>query len=256
VSEVFGTSYADLYDAVYGDKPYGAECELIERLLLGHGAPGHGRLLDLGCGTGGHAIPLARRGWQVTGVDRSPEMLARAGAKLADRPEVRVEWVEGDVRTLDLGREFDAALMMFAVLGYQAGNRDVAAALSVVRRHLRPGGLFLFDVWYGPAVLAQRPTARFRVVPVADGRVLRHVDGELDVRRHLCTVSFHLWRLRGERVVAETEERHAMRYFFPLELEAFLAGAGLELIRLGAFPEFDRDPDEGTWNVLGVARAG
>jgi SAM-dependent methyltransferase len=255
VTGEFGEPYADLYDAVYGDKPYGAECELIERLLLAHGEHGGRRLLDLGCGTGGHAIPLARRGWQVTGVDRAPEMLARAGAKLAERPEVRLELIEGDVRTVDLGREFDAALMMFAVLGYQTGNRDVAAALSVVRRHLRTGGLFVFDVWYGPAVLAQRPTARFRVVPVADGRVLRQADGELDVPRHLCTVHFHLWRLRGERVIAETEERHTMRFFFPLELEAFLAGADLELVRLGAFPDFDRDPDETTWNVLGVARA-
>ena len=55
--------------------------------------------------------------------------------------------------------------------------------------------------------------------------------------------------------MAETEESHKMRYFFPLELELFLKCAGFKLIRLGAFPEFDRDPDETTWNVLGVARA-
>jgi SAM-dependent methyltransferase len=255
VTGVFGEPYADLYDAMYGEKPYGSECDLIERLLLEYGDHGGRRLLDLGCGTGGHAIPLARRGWRVTGVDRSPEMLARAGAKLAEQPEARVELVEGDLRTVELGADFDAVLMMFAVLGYQTGNRDVSAALSCVRRHLRTGGLFMFDVWYGPAVLAQRPAARFRVVPVADGRVLRQSDGELDVRHHLCSVRFHLWRLRGERVVAETEECHTVRYFFPLELEAFLDGADLELIRLGGFPDFDRDPDETTWNVLGVARA-
>lgn len=252
---VFGEPYADLYDDVYGEKPYGSECGLIERLLLEHGDHGGRRLLDLGCGTGGHAIPLARAGWHVTGVDRSPEMLARAAAKLAAQSGAQVELVEGDVRTVELGARFDAALMMFAVLGYQTGNRDVAAALATVRRHLRPGGLFLFDVWYGPAVLAERPTDRFRVVPVADGRVLRHAVGQLDVRRNLCTVRFHLWRLRGERVVAETEEYHTMRYFFAQELEVFLGGADLELIRLGAFPEFDHDPDESTWNVLGVARA-
>ena len=255
MSDVFSEPYADLYDAVYGDKDYGAECKLIERVLAEH-ASGSGRqLLDLGCGTGSHALPLAARGWQVTGVDRSPEMLARARGKRVGAGDVAAEFVEGDIRTVDLGRTFDAALMMFAVLGYQTANRDVAAALATVRRHLRPGGLFVFDIWYGPAVLVQRPSSRFREVPVPDGRVLRQSDGELDTSRHLCTVRLHLWRLRGDRVVAETEERHTMRYFFPLEIAASLDSAGLDLLRLGAFPDFDRNPDETSWNVLGVARA-
>jgi SAM-dependent methyltransferase len=255
VTGVFSEPYADLYDAVYGEKDYGAECALVERVLGEHASGPGRRVLDLGCGTGNHALPLAARGWQVTGVDRSPEMLAHARTKLADAGDVSARFVEGDVRTFDLGATFDAALMMFAVLGYQTSNRDVAAALAAVRRHLGPGGLFVFDVWYGPAVLAQRPSSRFREVAVPGGRVLRQSDGELDTSRHLCTVSFHLWRLLGDRVVAEAEERHTMRYFFPLELAASLERAELDLLRLGAFPDFDRDPDESTWNVLGVARA-
>jgi hypothetical protein len=50
--------------------------------------------------------------------------------------------------------------MMFAVLGYQGENDDVLAALKTAHRHARPGGLFLFDVWYGPAVLHERPSQR------------------------------------------------------------------------------------------------
>jgi SAM-dependent methyltransferase len=255
VTGVFGEPYADLYDAVYGEKDYGAECALVERVLGEHARGPRTRLLDLGCGTGNHALPLAARGWQVTGVDRSPEMLAHARTKLPVAGAGSARFVEGDIRTIDLGSTFDAALMMFAVLCYQTANRDVSAALAAVRRHLRPGGLFVFDVWYGPAVLVQRPSSRFREVSVPDGRVLRQSDGELDTRRHLCTVRFHLWRLRGDLVVAEAEELHSMRYFFPLELAAFLDRADLDLLRIGAFPDFDRDPDESTWNVLGVARA-
>lgn len=55
--------------------------------------------------------------------------------------------------------------------------------------------------------------------------------------------------------MAETKECHSVRYFFPLELALFLECSGFAPIQLGAFPEFDRSPDETTWNVLGVARA-
>ncbi len=167
----------------------------------------------------------------------------------------KVVFHEGDIRNIDLRQRFDAALMMFAVLGYQLANDDAVHALRTARRHLRPGGLLIFDVWYGPAVLHQRPSQRIKVIPTSAGQVLRVASGELDTRRHVCTVRYHIWHLEGGRLVTECEESHVVRYFFPLELDLFLECSGFKPIRLGAFPEFDRDPDEATWNVFGVARA-
>ena len=79
--------------------------------------------------------------------------------------------------------------------------------------------------------------------------------GELDARRDLCTVRYHVWRIEAGRVAAEVREQHPMRYFFALELELLLAAAGFELVRLGAFPNLDDEPTENTWNVALVARA-
>jgi len=161
---VFGDLYARLYDAFYQEKNYEAECDLIEEVFRRYAGGPVNSILDLGCGTGNHVFPLARRGYQVAGVDRSPEMLALARAKLAScsgSPEQPLPiFHPGDLRDLDLGEQFDAVLMMFAVLSYQVTNEDVLAALGTVRRHLKPGGLFMADVWYGPAVLAQRPGDR------------------------------------------------------------------------------------------------
>ncbi len=253
---VFTEGYAHLYDATYAEKPYETECNIVERLFCEHGQGRIVDVLDLGCGTGNHAFLLARRGYRVVGVDASPAMLALAEEKLREEgPAIPVHFVAGDVRTVELGRTLDAALMMFAVLGYQAENRDVSAALENARRHLKPGGLLVFDVWYGPAVLAQRPTTRFRAMPLAGGQLLRLAEGELDVRHHLCTVRFHLWRLEGGAVASETVESHRMRFFYPLEMELFLDRAGFDLVRLSAFPDIDREPDETTWNVLATARA-
>jgi SAM-dependent methyltransferase len=256
MSEVFGSGYADSYDVVYRDKDYAAECDMVYRAIQKYGDGSVRRILDLGCGTGNHAIPLAKQGYEVVGVERSPSMLAHARSKAAKASlKTPVVFHEGDIRSVELGQQFDAALMMFAVLGYQQENTDVLAALRTARRHLRPAGLFIFDVWYGPAVLRERPSQRVKVTPIPDGKILRAASGEVDSRRHLCTVNYLLWQVSKGRDVAETQESHTMRYFFPRELELFLQCANFDLVRLGVFPEFHRDPDDATWNVLGVARA-
>jgi len=154
-----------------------------------------------------------------------------------------------------LNQKFDAVIMMFAVLGYQLTNEDVLAALNTVRKHLNPGGLFVFDVWYGPAVLTVGPSERIKVIPTSDGKVIRAASGSLDTARHLAEIKYHLWRISGDKVVSETEEAHQMRYFFPQELVLFLTQYGLELKNLTAFPSLETAADESTWNVLGVAKA-
>jgi SAM-dependent methyltransferase len=250
VSDVFGAGYAAAYDALYEEKDYEAECDLVERVFATYGDGSFRSILDLGCGTGNHAIPLARRGYDVVGVDISEAMLERARAKAgAGGPEFEL----GDIRDVRLGRAFDAVLVLFAVLGYQRADDDVLAALRTAREHLRPGGLLLFDVWYGPAVLRERPGHRERTVEDGPRRLVRSSDGRLDTDRNICTVDFRLQRFVGDELVEATEETHEMRYFFPDELEQFLADAGLRLLRLGAFPDVDAEPDDTTWNVLGVA---
>ena len=253
---LFGSEYADAYDRLYGDKDYVEECELIDRLLRTYGDGSVRNLLDLGCGTGNHALPLAERGYAVVGVDRSENMLQFARKKTANQyAKTNAKFYEGDIRCFELDQLFDASLMMFGVLGYQLENDDVLAALRTARKHTRLGGLFLFDVWYGPAVLRQRPGDRVKSIPTENGQILRLASGQLDAQRHLCKVSYRLWRLEGDRLKGETEESHLMRFFFPLELNLFLQCAGFAPLRLGAFSQFDREPDETTWNVLGIARA-
>ena len=157
MSDTFGAAYAQQYDLLYQDKNYDAEVALLERLFRAHG--------------------LAQHGYDVTGVDRSPEMLRIARVKAEqslDELSPQPSFVEGDVTSVRLGgTPFDAALMMFAVLGYQVTNEAVRAALHTVRAHLRPGALFVCDVWYGPAVLSLRPSERTKVVDAPGGQVIR-----------------------------------------------------------------------------------
>jgi SAM-dependent methyltransferase len=250
----FGSVYSQAYDVLYQDKDYLAECTLLAGVFREYGVHEVKTILDLGCGTGNHLIPLAQRGYEMAGVDSSRAMLARARAK-ASRDGLCVDLHEADLREVNLAHTFDAVLMMFAVLGYQTENRDVLAALRAARRHLVSGGLLVFDVWYGPAVLSQRPSDRIKVIATDGGTILRSTSGTLDTRHHVCDVEYYLWHLADNRVVAESHENHSMRFFFPMELEHYLSIAGFDLLRLTAFPEVERVADETTWNVMAVAAA-
>jgi SAM-dependent methyltransferase len=254
---VFRKGYADHYDELYGDKDYAAECDLIEQTFQRFARKPVRRILDLGCGTGSHAIPLAHRGYMVTGVDRSAEMLLCAEGKAARErfPEgcEPPAFVQADVRSLALGEQFDAVLMMFAVLGYQLTNDDVLAALRSVKEHLAPGGLFICDVWYGPAVLSVRPSERVKVIPTADGQIIRAASGSLDTFRHLCEVRYHLWTMSRDRLLSETEESHQMRYFFPQELRTLMHFSEIRLLDISSFEDPTQPPSEATWSVVVTA---
>ena len=255
-NQVFGSVYAENYDLFYENKDYEAECDLIEKICQRYAGSQVGTILDLGCGTGNHTIPLAHRGYKVTGIDRSSDMVKYAETKAQlQHAELKKapQFIKEDVRCLELDESFDAVIMMFAVLGYQLTNPDLIGTLGTVRKHLKPGGLFIFDVWYGPAVLAIRPGDKIKETSTPDGKVIRMASGTLDVARHHCQVGYRLLKISGDRVKSDGTESHTMRYFFPMELDMMLSFNKLKLQSLTALSDPEKPADETTWNVLGVA---
>lgn len=253
--EIFGAAYAGQYDSIYSEKDYEAEADLLVAGFHKHAIAPVKRIIDLGCGTGRHAMALARRGYAVHGVERSPEMLTVARQRAAAEAQKSATFSRGDLRTYRAGQQCDAALMMFAVLGYQTSNDDVMAALATARAALRPGGLFMADVWYGPAVLAQRPGTSLKVFPTAGGKIIRSSTGKLDAFAQCVSIDIHTWELEADRILTETTETHVMRFFFAQELRQFLRDAGMHMVSLTTWPSLDRVPSETDWNVLVIARA-
>jgi len=92
--------FARYYDLIYSGKDYERETRIIMDLVKRAGVKGRD-LLDVGCGTGRHAVLLSEKGFKVTGIDLSPEML-----KIARRRSKKVRFLQGDMRTFDLGKEF------------------------------------------------------------------------------------------------------------------------------------------------------
>ncbi len=245
--------YARFYDLLYRDKDYAAECDCLELLFRRHARGRVGSVLDLGCGTGGHALLLAARGYRVEGVDRSQGMLAAARRK-AKEAGVESRFTRGDIRTVRLGRTFDAVISMFAVLGYQTEDRDILAALATAEAHLRPGGILVFDVWFGLGVLADPPASRVKRVAGEGTRLVRRTESTMDLARQVVSVCFDVSACRGKAPAEHCREEHRMRFFFPREIDLLLAAAGLKPLLLAPFLRPDDQPGTSDWSVMAVAR--
>jgi SAM-dependent methyltransferase len=146
----FGEIYARAYDALYRDKNYAKEVGFVLNQIHTVIPEAPIRILDLGCGTGLHAVQLAQTGISVTGVDFSAAMIATAekhkGA-LSEAVRERLHFKVGDMRRIDLNREYDAVVSLFHVISYVIRDNDLEATFRQVRRHLNVGGVFIFDFW-------------------------------------------------------------------------------------------------------------
>jgi SAM-dependent methyltransferase len=228
---VFG-EYAHCYDLLYRDKDYAGEARFVKGLLDRH-ALGARRVLDLGCGSGRHAALLAGTGLSVHGVDYSADMLDEARRRAAALPEdirARLSFSEGDVRTLRLNETFNAVTALFHVVSYQPTDADLAATFATAAAHLRPGGVFLFDCWYGPTVLHEPPEIRIKRAEDESIRVVRLCDPEMLADQNTVIVRYTIFvEDKASGSIRKIEESHRMRYLFTAEVERLLAGVGMTL---------------------------
>jgi SAM-dependent methyltransferase len=205
-----------------------------------------GPVLDLGCGTGRLAIPLARDGHRVVGVDLSLSMLARAAARLrrVARPVAsRCVFVRGDLRKLPVRGRFPLAIAAFHTVQHLVDDRELISLFRRVRRVIGPDGWFAFDVFFPRASwLARSPERRFdRTVfrhPVTGQKLAYSAAHRLDSARRALHMRFCYQPLADDGSAQGTERtvRLCHRQLPPTDVAALLRRAGLEILaRWGGF---------------------
>lgn len=252
VTKQFLDKYAEYYDLFYSDKDYEKECDFLEEIFRAYNAQPK-KILDMGCGTGNHAIPLAKRGYEISGIDASESMISRARKK-ANQAGVNIAFYVQKMQDVNVNEKFDAAICMFAALNYVTSTDDLLRALKAINRHLQPGSLFIFDFWYGPAVLSIKPSVRTKTIEHDGKKLIRTVTPEMDVNRHVCKTHYSCSVFKDGNIIDQFNETHEVRYFFPLEIQHYLEDAGFELLKLCNFMELGKEPGEATWNVTAIAR--
>ena len=247
---VFG-NYAKYYNLLYTDKDYSGESEYIIKLLKKYAADAV-NILDVGCGTGKHASLIALRGYHVTGIDLSKEMVSIAQLKNYENCKFQV----ANARNFELDQQFDVVTSLFHVMSYQTSNEALEEVFENVTKHLKPGGVFIFDFWYTPAVLTLKPSVRIKRLQDQDIKITRLTEPVQLFNENIVDVNFELHIEDKHTKGFETiKELHKMRYFSIPELDYFLYKCGLHSLRYEEWMTGHK-PSESTWGVCCIAKNG
>ena len=191
-----------------------------------HGGP----ILELACGTGRIAMPLAREGFEVTGIDLAESMLKQAGRNSSEEG-LDVEWVKADMRYFSLGKTFPLVICPSQSISRMLTIEDLDECLSRVKEHLAPGGLFIMEL-YNPSmeILNRREGERSPFLeyehPDGDGVVRVDFSSVYDRATQVQHLTLH-YSLPG--LEEQPIEQISIRMYFPLELEAMLNYNGFEV---------------------------
>lgn len=255
MTDTFG-KYAAYYDLLYHDKDYEGETEFIDWQIKEFSFEARS-ILDLGCGTGNHDLLLCKKGYTVTGVDSSPANIVKASDKIAAQKDnsCKLEFIKDDICTVRLDQKYDVITSLFHVMSYQTSENDLRSAFLTAKAHLEKGGLFIFDCWYGPAVISIQPSLRVKYAENDAVSLVRIADPEWFPNENLVHVNYRVLIIDNEtRNVSELNETHRMRYLFKPEIDRLLLDTGFTLLHWGEWLS-NAEPGLDSWSVFFITAA-
>jgi len=244
-------SLAAVYDRLNGDVPYAAIADFYEA-AFGRAGIRPELVLDLGCGTGSMTLELARRGYDMIGVDGSSDMLSRAYERKAQAGLDGVLLLCQDMRAFELYGTVGAVVSTLDCVNYLTEEGDLDKCFSLVHNYLDPGGLFVFDV---------NTPYKFRHVFGDNAYILEEEDcfcawqNDFDEEAGLCRFDLSVFRAGEDKRYTRADETQTERCYTREELTAALEKAGFDNIAFYGDLGFGA-PQETTerWYVSAVCR--
>ncbi|WP_455664708.1 class I SAM-dependent methyltransferase [Phocaeicola sp.] len=197
------------------------------------------KILELCCGTGRLTLPIAKDGYNICGVDYTSSMLRQAKIKAAEAG-LEINFIEADIRTLNIQEKFDLIFIPFNSIHHLYKNEDLFETLEGIKKHLKQGGLFLLDC-FNPniqyIVESEKEEKVIAEYTTSDGREVlikqtMHYENATQINR----IEWHYY-INGE---FHSIQNLDMRLFFPQELDSYLKWAGFNIIR--KFGSFEEEP--------------
>lgn len=202
------------------DVNYGVWADYIESVFSHYGKR-PSLLVDLGCGTGSMCIELAMRGYDMIGVDISPDMLSKASVKSRER-NLDILFLNQDMSSFELFGTVDAALCLMDSLNYITDLRSLKRMLCLVYNYLNPGGIFIFDI-----------NSEYKLKSLLGSNVFYSIDdrqayiwqNDYNPRNRVCTFELTFFSREGEHY-RRFDETHIERAYRVKDLEGYLRSAG------------------------------
>jgi SAM-dependent methyltransferase len=227
--EFFDDLYLRVYQPLEAPEQVRSEVDFIVKAL---DLPAGAKVLDLCCGQGRHSLELARRGFQVVGVDLS-EALLYAARKRAESEGLSVTFLHCDMREIDFADEFDAVINMFTSFGYLESEAEDEKVLGKVAQALKSGGKFLLDVVNRDRLVRDFQAREWHAADegwlVLEERTFDHLSGRMETR-WVCVA----------RDGVRYERLSSVRLYTASELRTMLERAGLKVTNL--FGDYDGSP--------------
>lgn len=254
---------AKYYDLIYKNLvDYEGQTDYLEKIVRKLKNGRVDSIIEIACGTGNYAFILAKRGYRVTGIDSSREMIEIARRK--GRGSSNPRFIKMDMRDITLDENFDIATVLFGGFGYLLERRDLGRFFSGVRNVLRPNGLLLFEFWHNAAILPEATTPSGRKmydVSVSGSRkIIRLHTSRYDPQSSIDTILFDMYVVdtKKNRLLDSFSETHSVRTYSIPQMKdllvenkfkplGFYAG-GVEKIQK---PELAK---QSTFRVLAVAK--
>ncbi len=246
------SNYADYYDLFNASKDYKKECKYVINLLK-QSEINVSEIYDFGCGTGIHATEIAKQGFAIHGVDLSERMISIAEErlrKLSPEMQDRLKFTIGDLRNYQGATQKDAILSLFHVASYQVEDSDLEGYFASAATNLKPGGLFIFDYWYLPAMINLKLENRIRE---EDGEIYsgRRFTNSSWLNSNVVTVEFDIFiknKITQEEI--NFQETHNMR---GLSVETILKFMPKNLSHMSTLSWLTlEEPSVESWNAVSI----
>lgn len=250
------SKYASCYDALYREKDYSLEAAFVAKLITKKVRKRKGdiSILDLACGTGRHAIELAKLGYSVDGSDISRAMI-RVAKDEAKKENLDITFYNHSFEAANrIGRKYDVILSLFAGINYLTDHARLSRAFENIRCLLKNNGLFIFDFWNGFAVLEDYYPRRVKMARKGDCDITRVSNITLDRIAQMARVKFNFTLKKDNKIIDKFSEEHDVRYFFPQEMADYLSENNFKVIFRCPFMNPGREIRYSDWNVVYIAQ--
>ncbi len=224
---------APFYDKINADIDYSAWADFFDKIFNKECKVRPDLVLDLGCGTGKMTLELANRGYDMTGIDLSPEMLDIA-RESGEKAEKDILWLCQDMREFELYGTVDAAVSCLDCINHLTKPADVKKTLDLVHNYLVPDGIFVFDI-----------NGKYKFEEIyADRSYIMEEEGGVciwqnyyDEKNKLCDFYITLFEETDDGKYERYDEEQCERMYTIQEMKKMLEKSNLEF--LGAYSDFD-----------------
>ena len=238
---------AKYYDLLYEGKDTKSEVLYIDSILKKY-LKNKNSILEFGLGTGRHAKEFIELGYKVHGIERSLDMCN-------DLSKINgLEYSIGDIANTNLNKKFDAVLSLFHVMSYQLTNEKILKVFGNANLHLEKGGLFIFDVWYSPAVNSIKPSIRIKRFSNKEFEITRLAEPLIFNTQNRVDVNYSFFIEDKINKKFDTfKEVHPMRHFSIPEIKLFASLSGFECLKIEEWLT-EKKPSDNTWGVCFVLK--